>query len=314
MQLPVSLLALVASILSTSTCQARPVGGPRDLVARDLLLETDATGTGAPRSQNLLDDDGYRLQPVSNLISYYPKITSPVKGQQWYEGQQVQVACGTAPPYDPSQIPQQANITLGFLSAVRPGFNLDIANPLATVNLYEEPYQVTLTLPTNLTTRDSYLLILGSSGNTSPLFTITGTGPQDEGVEQQSTTVRQIEARPITYVIGGDTTVIGGPDRGQIQTSVTSPTDGPQGDGTSDEPTAAAQTPSVLFTLASSVIVAPVASPSPSSATASSAESAPTAAAASDDPVAPSSAATSLTHRRGVVFASTMLAIIVAMS
>ncbi|KAM0786567.1 hypothetical protein ACM66B_002023 [Microbotryomycetes sp. NB124-2] len=297
--LPVSLLALLSTVL---TSEARPVL-PAALVARgDVRRLADV---GEP---SVLDQDEYALKPVSNLISYFPRITSPVRGQVWQEGQQVEVACGTAPPYDPSQIPQQANVTLGFLSAVRPGFNLDIAHPLATVQLYEEPYSVTITLPTNITTRDTYLLILGSSGNTSPLFTITGTGPPEQLVDatESTATGRQIEARPITYVIGGDTTVIGRPNAGvqPTQTATSAPPEATVADGADP-----ATTPSATFTLGSSVVVAPVASPAESSAASSSSTPVASAQAATDDPTTPTSGA-HLTSANSFVLASTVFALV----
>lgn len=80
------------------------------------------------------------------------------------------------------------------------------------MELYKAPYSVKVILPTGLVTRDSYLLILGGSANSSPQFTIIGTGVDlEQSTASSSTTARQIEARPTTYVVGGETTVIGQP-------------------------------------------------------------------------------------------------------
>ncbi|KAK4046809.1 hypothetical protein OIV83_005804 [Microbotryomycetes sp. JL201] len=292
--LPVSLLALLTAVLSVD---ARPVLSDAQADVRRL----------ADVAPSALGDD-YSLQPVSNLISYFPRITSPVKDQVWLEGQPVDVACGTAPPFDPAQIPQTANITLGFLSAVKPGFNLDIAHPLATVQLYQEPYSVTITLPTNITTRDTYLLILGSSGNTSPLFTIVGTGPPEDVVDVSASTAteRQIEARPITYVIGGDTTVIGRPNMG-VQPTLTAPVAPSEA---VDDESASTASATATFTLGSSVVIAPVASPPASSDVSSAPTPMASAEAATNDPTAPTSGAIALPVAPSLAFATTLFALV----
>lgn len=142
-------------------------------------------------------------------------------------------AQGTTPPYDPAQIPQSARVILGYLSESSPGFHLDLGrqsrnfeldqnewltpvdlnppeNPLAEVNLYQAPFTAQVTLPTGIPTRSTYLLILGSSGNTSPLFTIEGTGPPTDDISSAvGSTTRGLEAKPMTYVIGGSTVVMG---------------------------------------------------------------------------------------------------------
>ncbi|ORY51224.1 hypothetical protein BCR35DRAFT_310721 [Leucosporidium creatinivorum] len=197
--LPSSLIALLLASLPLAS--SAPVAYPASPL-EERAGSTEATAWGD-------------IPEGVSFISYWPAITTPVAGQVWQEGDSVQISWnGTAPPYAANQLSQEADIVLGYLSNTSAGYHLDINHPLATVQLYSEPYSINITLPTNITTRDSYLLILGSSANSSPLFTIEGTGPADDSSASSSTaaatsTSKAIEARPTTYVVGGQTTVLG---------------------------------------------------------------------------------------------------------
>lgn len=80
-----SLLALLLSTLSATV--ARPLAQrAASSPPPPPPSPTDALERGA------VWDDEYLLKPTSELISYFPRIVSPVKDQQWTEGQTVQIA------------------------------------------------------------------------------------------------------------------------------------------------------------------------------------------------------------------------------
>ncbi|SGZ25898.1 BQ5605_C024g09796 [Microbotryum silenes-dioicae] len=113
-----------------------------------------------------------------------------------------------------NQYSQNALLLLGYISPYSEGLHLDVDHPLGTnISLYNGANTFNLTLPTNLTTRISYVLVLGSTSNAGPPFAIRGTGPADPEASESasSTTGRMIEALPTTYILGGVTTVVNGP-------------------------------------------------------------------------------------------------------
>ncbi|GAA6019881.1 hypothetical protein JCM11491_004852 [Sporobolomyces phaffii] len=110
-------------------------------------------------------------------IAYFPAIESPEQGSVWTAGQALTVAWNnTKPDYAPNQIHNYASLLLGFRNPDDPssGLNLDVDHPLANVSLYGSEDPIYVTLPSDLPTRSTYLLVLGSTANMSPLFTING--------------------------------------------------------------------------------------------------------------------------------------------
>ncbi|SCV70404.1 BQ2448_1798 [Microbotryum intermedium] len=171
------------------------------------------------------------IAPVE-FISYWPAITSPLHNQVLNEGESFELAWNnTLPPYASNQYSQDAMLLLGYISPYSEGLHLDVDHPLGTnISLYGGANTFNFTLPTNLTTRNSYILVLGSTSNAGPPFTILGTGPPDPEASgsASSTTDRMIEALPTTYILGGVTTVINGPSTTEAATPApASPTAAP---------------------------------------------------------------------------------------
>ncbi|GAA6062603.1 hypothetical protein JCM10212_004898 [Sporobolomyces blumeae] len=128
-------------------------------------------------------------KPLKNSIAYFPAITSPAEGSEWAAGGSLTVAWNnTKPNYAENQIHKYATLLLGYTDASSPGYHLDIDHPLANVTLYGSEDPIEVTLPADLPTRSSYILVLGSTANTSPLFTINAVGGDASSAGTSSTT------------------------------------------------------------------------------------------------------------------------------
>ncbi|GAA5895911.1 uncharacterized protein JCM6883_001655 [Sporobolomyces salmoneus] len=174
-----STLALLSLLSSLSS--ALPTGSaapefdeilslsPRDLVPA-YLDKRDVPDYPAPK-------------PIKQSIAYFPSIETPSAGSVWSAGSYLTVAWNnTKPDYPPEQIHNFASLLLGFRNADDPasGLNLDIERPLANISLYGSEDPIEVQLPDDLVTRSTYLLVLGSTANMSPLFTIEGIDSSDD--------------------------------------------------------------------------------------------------------------------------------------
>ncbi|GAA5887678.1 hypothetical protein JCM16303_003723 [Sporobolomyces ruberrimus] len=218
---------------------------------------------------------------LKQSIAYFPSIESPSQGSVWTAGGQLTVAWNnTKPNYAPNQIHNYASLLLGFRNPDDPasGLNLDIERPLANVSLYGTEDPISVQLPSDLPTRSTYLLVLGSTANMSPLFTIeaVGEGSEESGSSSSSSqagsstasATRAIVAAPSSTDSSEDeplsTSVVAATsasrgEAGRVATS--SPTSSESSEDSSPSPTAEAVT--VVSTAPSSL--APSSSASPSS-------------------------------------------------
>ncbi|GAA6049397.1 hypothetical protein JCM3770_007325 [Rhodotorula araucariae] len=246
--------------------------------------------TALPLAADALDSDA-----AVSLIAYFPRITSPAKGDVFHAGGALEVAWNaTRPNYPENQIHAYAQVFLGFLDDEDPstGYNLDIDHPLGNVSFYGGSGKASLPLPANLPTRSTYLITMGSTNNISPLFTIERTPssasssssssaaasspPTSSTPASSATSSPQIEARPVTvYFPDGDSTVMGG-----AAAAATSTAAAPAGTALHDI---------AAGSVASSSAVAAAEANEPISLTAS--VSAPSASAAASSPSAATSAA-----------------------
>ncbi|BGP41339.1 hypothetical protein JCM10450v2_005382 [Rhodotorula kratochvilovae] len=203
-----------------------------------LLLATPALALPAPffdaRAATALPlaEDALASEAAVSFIAYFPRITSPAKGDSFTAGGALEVAWNaTKPNYPDNQIHTFAQVFLGFLDDEDPssGYNLDVENPLGNVSFYGGSGRASLPLPADLKTRSTYLITMGSTNNISPLFTIQAAQSSSPSPSSSSsaaaapssstsaapasstTSSAQIEARPITvYFPDGESTVLGG--------------------------------------------------------------------------------------------------------
>lgn len=79
-------------------------------------------------------------------------------------------------PFTLDQVSSTARLILGYTSTTSAGLHLDLNNPLGLdIPIYVPPFRYDFVLPSNLTTRSTYIVSFqGSSGNISPVFTING--------------------------------------------------------------------------------------------------------------------------------------------
>ncbi|SCZ87688.1 BZ3500_MvSof-1268-A1-R1_Chr2-2g05154 [Microbotryum saponariae] len=220
--IPFVVVVVLVAIGAPSPAMTAPV----DLVG----ARVKRSSARSPVAEGILDIakrstiwSGEPIAPVE-FISYWPAITSPLHNQVLNEGESFELAWNnTLPPCSSltctsvdatNQYSQNALLLLGYISPYSEGLHLDVDHPLGiNISLYNGANTFTFTLPTNLTTRNSYVLVLGSTSNAGPPFTIRGTGPADPEASEtaSSTTGRMIEALPTTYILGGVTTVVNGP-------------------------------------------------------------------------------------------------------
>ncbi|GAA5897430.1 hypothetical protein JCM5296_004160 [Sporobolomyces johnsonii] len=220
-------------------------------------------------------------KPLQKRIDYFPAFTSPTQGSSWQAGGELTVGWNnTLPPYASNQIHYAAVIYLGYLDDSSPGYNLDVDHPLANVSLYNSTDPIQVTLPADLETRSTYLLVMGSTSNMSPLFTVnavsaaasssstssTSANPSTTHVApssmtSSSTTAVPLSTRTTLYLANGDSTVLGS----SSATTTTTPA------------SSAASISSSSTSESAGPVAVPVASPSssplPSSASASAAPS-----------------------------------------
>ncbi|KAH7885263.1 hypothetical protein F5I97DRAFT_1928664 [Phlebopus sp. FC_14] len=108
------------------------------------------------------------VQPVELLV-WSPTITSPKLGDVWLTGSTQNVT------WLIDDIPDEKKNSTGLLLLgyfANNSENLDIKHPLASGFPIAWGW-VDITVPTNLTRRDNYTVVLfGDSGNASPAFTI----------------------------------------------------------------------------------------------------------------------------------------------
>lgn len=103
---------------------------------------------------------------LATIDSIVPSLTSP----DLYRD-------GILPaPFTLDQVSSTARLILGYTSTTSPGLHLDLNNPLGLdIPIYVPPFRYDFVLPSNLTTRSTYIVSFqGSSGNISPVFTING--------------------------------------------------------------------------------------------------------------------------------------------
>ncbi|GAA5930211.1 uncharacterized protein JCM15063_004746 [Sporobolomyces koalae] len=183
---------------------------PRDLAPAYELVERD-------------QDEQYTApKPLRINIAYFPAIEQPTEGSTWTAGQQLTVGWNnTKPDYAPNQIHNYAQLLLGFRNPDDPssGLNLDIDRPLANVSLYGTEDPISVQLPADLPTRSTYLLVLGSTANMSPLFMITAIDAEqsESSVASSSskalaTTTRAIVAAPTSTHSSSSSLTSEGPD------------------------------------------------------------------------------------------------------
>ncbi|GAA5886781.1 hypothetical protein JCM5296_006400 [Sporobolomyces johnsonii] len=111
----------------------------------------------------------------STLLDYQPSFTSPSGGEVWIAGGQYSASWDQTLPsgVNQSEVAQTADVLLGY--KLDNETSLHLYWTLASdVPLYApNPNTVSFTLPTNLTTLDSYILTLvGSTHDQSAEFTI----------------------------------------------------------------------------------------------------------------------------------------------
>ncbi|GAA6021848.1 hypothetical protein JCM10207_004517 [Rhodosporidiobolus poonsookiae] len=111
----------------------------------------------------------------ATLIDYQPAITSPSGGEVWIAGNEYTASWNQELPSGIAlqNVSQTADLVLGY--TVEGETSLHLSWTLAQdIQLYApNPASVTFTLPSDLETRDSYLLVLlGSTHNQSGKFTI----------------------------------------------------------------------------------------------------------------------------------------------
>ncbi|BGP29583.1 hypothetical protein JCM10296v2_001322 [Rhodotorula toruloides] len=111
----------------------------------------------------------------STKIDYQPAFTSPKGGEVWLAGQNYSASWNQKLPEGiPVQnVSQTANLVLGYTEAGSQSLNLNWTLA-SNVSLYPPaPNTVNFQLPEDLPPRNSYFLVLlGSSRNQSPTFTI----------------------------------------------------------------------------------------------------------------------------------------------
>ncbi|POY76173.1 hypothetical protein BMF94_0896 [Rhodotorula taiwanensis] len=112
-------------------------------------------------------------------IDYHPPFLFPQGGEIWKAGQSYSASWEQSLPEGiPQQnVSQTADLMLGYSSGVEGDISQHLKWTLAhNVSLYAPaPNSIDFELPADLVSRDSYFLVLlGSSGNTSPTFSIVG--------------------------------------------------------------------------------------------------------------------------------------------
>ncbi|BGP18925.1 hypothetical protein JCM10213_005489 [Rhodosporidiobolus nylandii] len=108
------------------------------------------------------------------LIDYQPPFTAPKGGEVWIAGGTYEAAWNTQLPsgINQSDVASTADLVLGYTEEGSSSLNL-YWTVAQDVPLYTGDGSVSFTLPQDLETRDSYLLVLlGSTHNTSPEFTV----------------------------------------------------------------------------------------------------------------------------------------------
>ncbi|GAA6010822.1 hypothetical protein JCM10207_005863 [Rhodosporidiobolus poonsookiae] len=130
----------------------------------------DARDEGAIPS---FDTDG---SLVGVQLQYFPAFSSPSLGSVWQAGGSLTVTWNTTKPatsYYPNPAPY-ALVRLGQFDANEglTGNYLASPEPLGNISFYGGAGSVDLPLPANLTAGPNYFIWAGSTGNTSPRFTI----------------------------------------------------------------------------------------------------------------------------------------------
>ncbi|GAA5949005.1 hypothetical protein JCM3765_003981 [Sporobolomyces pararoseus] len=181
---PITSTLAVLSLLSSFT-QALPTPSPE---FDDILLLSPRELV--PAYVDKRDVPDYTApKGLKQSIAYFPAISSPEEGSVWKAGSSLTVAWNnTVPDYAPNQIHNYATLLLGFRNEDDPasGLNLDVDHPLANVSLYGTADPIQVQLPSDLPTRSTYLLVLGSTANMSPLFTIEGTDTESSSSSPSS--------------------------------------------------------------------------------------------------------------------------------
>ncbi|GAA5949559.1 hypothetical protein JCM21900_000263 [Sporobolomyces salmonicolor] len=218
-----STFSLLALLLAPTALVALPTAMPS---FEDLL---------ALSPRDLVPSYSSAAKPLQKRIDYFPAFTSPSQGSTWQAGGELTVAWNnTLPPYASNQIHYAAVIYLGYLDDSSPGLNLDVDHPLANVSLYDSSDPIQVTLPADLETRSTYLLVMGSTSNMSPQFTVnavsavsassstssTSANPSttahastthvtSSSSSSSSTTAAPLSTRTTLYLANGDSTVLG---------------------------------------------------------------------------------------------------------
>ncbi|KAK4050549.1 hypothetical protein OIO90_005016 [Microbotryomycetes sp. JL221] len=125
------------------------------------------------------------------LIDYSPPFTSPTGGEVFAAGQAATIAWNNAELYPPENVTQSADIMLGYTEEGSASLHL-FWTLAKDVPLYApNPDSIEVKLPANLTTRETYFFVLlGSTSNRSPQFTILG--GQDDDASTGSSKSRMI--------------------------------------------------------------------------------------------------------------------------
>ncbi|BGP25637.1 hypothetical protein Rt10032_c06g2944 [Rhodotorula toruloides] len=204
---------LPALLLFATSALALPTA-PRPFLNDNVLVERSATLD--PRQ---LADIPQGVQ----LLDYWPRITSPAKGDVFQAGGQLLLSWNNTKPDIPdNQIHKFSPVILGFLDESNPGsgYNLDVQHPLGNVSFYSGSTSASLPLPADLATRSTYLLFLGSTSNICPLFTINAvasssssaalTSSSTSAASSTSSAPAHIQSQGLTvHFPDGETTVVG---------------------------------------------------------------------------------------------------------
>ncbi|BGP53453.1 hypothetical protein JCM8202_001096 [Rhodotorula sphaerocarpa] len=142
---------------------------------------------------------------AASKIDYHPAFTFPQGGEIWKAGQRYSASWDQTLPQDIAiqNVSHTADIMLGYKSDVEGDYSEHLKWTLAKdVQLYAPaPNSVDFELPADLVSRDSYFLVmLGSTSDTSALFSIVGHASSPTATESASApaaTAKHTGASPV---------------------------------------------------------------------------------------------------------------------
>ncbi|KAK4052073.1 hypothetical protein OIV83_002367 [Microbotryomycetes sp. JL201] len=154
-----------------------------------------ALGLSVTTAATVSTDQVFDSTKPKALIDYSPPFSYPTGGEVFKAGQTTSVSWDQSELYPSENVTQSADLLLGYTENGSASLHLfwtlaqDI--PLYAPN----PNEINVKLPANLTTRDSYLyVLLGSTNNRSPRFTILGSDAS-ESADATETLGHQVKAR-----------------------------------------------------------------------------------------------------------------------